>query len=156
MNRLTRIAFFSLSLATAFLVTGCATKLFPTQNANAKILTGQMLYEGKNRTFVGDFTARVSATDFQLDVSKGPGVSLLSVHESGGNLARVEAPGGRHWQGNPQHFTPGPVKSWLGLGEVLAGRTPAGARVSGSPAPGGKLSAEFPATRERFVFQFNP
>lgn len=155
MNRLLRTSLFCLALAAAFLAAGCATRPFPTLSANAKPLTGQMFYSSPKRSFVGEFTARVSPTDFQLDVSKGFGVSLLSVRESGGTLARVEAPGGRSWQGNPRRFTPGPVRSWLALGDVLAGRTPPGARVSGSPAPGQKLTAEFPATGERFVFQFS-
>lgn len=141
--------------ALLLLAAGCATKPFPEQNASARPLTGQVYYVGPKRSFVGEFTARVSATDFQLDVSKGPGLSLFSVRESGGTLARVEAPGGRHWQGNPRRFTPGPVRGWVALGDVLAGRTPAGARVSGTAAPGGKLTAEFPESRERFVFQFS-
>src|SRR4051812_27909040 len=85
---------------------GCSTARFSATTPAGKNLTGQMHYTSPKRSFVGDFTAKVSPTDFQLDVSKGPGVALISVHESNGTLARFEA--GKHsWQGNPQHFVPG-------------------------------------------------
>ena len=128
---------------------------------------GQMHYAGRNRSFVGDFTARVSENDFQLDVTKGPGVPLLSLRESG-TLARFEG-GGHSWQGNPQHFVPGQLRGWLALHRALleAARTPSsdGTRelpvqlgkgsvttTGGAPA---RLHLELPASGERFAFQFS-
>jgi hypothetical protein len=148
MKRFFHAAFSAVALA--LLLAGCAAmRQFPTQNPQAKLLTGQMLYSSPKRSFVGDFTARVSESDFQLDVAKGPG-SLFFVRESGGTLARVEAMG-HSWQGGPR-FAPGILRSWLALGDVLAGKNVPNARVTRS---GDQLTAEFPATRERFVFHFS-
>src|SRR5215210_563661 len=91
---------------------------FPPANPVGKTFTGQLLYSGPQRSFVGDFSARVSETDFHLSVSKGPGVTLFNVRESGGTLARIETPN-RSWQGNPRH-APRQVQSWLALDDVLA------------------------------------
>lgn len=145
-----RAAFLAVSLSVSLILAGCATtRPFPAPNPQAKLLTGQMLYSGAKRSFVGDFTAQVSDTDFQLDVSKGPG-SLFFVRQSGGTLARVEAMG-RSWQGSPR-FAPGIIRSWLALGDVLAGKNVPNARVTRSAD---QLTAEFPATGERFVFRFS-
>lgn len=110
-----------------------------------------MHYISAKRSFVGDFTAKVSPADFQLDVSKGPGVALLSVHESNGTLARFEA-GKHHWQGHPQHFVPSQLRSWFALHDVFQNRAHAGVRVTRSAQ---QLTAEFPQTGERFVFIFS-
>ena len=144
-----RTALLALLLACAGCMTG--RQQFPPPDPSGKTLTGQMLYSGPKRTFVGDFTARVSATDFYLSVSKGPGVPLFSVRKSGGTLARIETPN-RSWQGNPQHFIPGPVRSWLALGDVLAGKPVESAQVTRTD---GRVTAEFASTHERFVFQLS-
>ena len=110
MNRFFRITFSALVL----LLSGVAcqtTRQFPTPNPQSKPLVGQLLYSSPKRTFVGDFTAQVSATDFQLEVTKGPGMSLIFVRDSSGTLARVEALG-HSWQGNPR-FAPGIMRNWL-------------------------------------------
>lgn len=130
---------------------GCQTAQFPTQNPTGKIFLGQMHYASPKRSFVGDFTARVSATDFQFDVTKGPGVALFSLRESGGTLARFE--GAAHtWQGNPQHFVPAQLRSWLALRDVLLHRPLPDVHVT---RQGQRLTADFPKTGERFSFQFS-
>ncbi|MEA3187334.1 MAG: hypothetical protein QOD99_1164 [Chthoniobacter sp.] len=138
-------------LSLSILLAGCTTAQFAPSSAGAKTMTGQMRYAGAKRTFVGDFTARVSATEFQLDVSKGPGVALLSVHESNGTLARFEG-GNRAWQGNPQHFIPGQLRSWLALHDVFLDRPRPDVRASRTDS---LINAEFLPTHERFTFQIN-
>ena len=158
------------------LVSGCALvqskRAFPPQNPNAQNLVGQLYYASAKRSFVGDFTARVSQTDFQLDVSKGPGMSLIFVRRNDDALARVEALG-HPWQGNPR-FAPGIIKSWLALGDALSkaaqSAQPNAVKTNGTQTfalstgsaklttkNGGaeRLEVNFPASREHFVFQFS-
>jgi len=93
---------------------GCSTGIFPEYNPAGRTIAGQMLYSGKKRTFVGEFTVRRSPTDFALDVTKGPGMQLILVRENGDNLARVEALN-HAWQGNPRRFVPPQARNWLAL-----------------------------------------
>ncbi len=130
---------------------GCQSTRFPAENPNAQTLIGQMFYMSAKRSFVGDFTARMSASDFQLDITKGPGVPLLSIHESGDTLARFEGMG-HSWQGNPQHFVPGQLRSWLALRDVLLNHPRPDVHVMRT---GSQVTADFPRTGERFVFQIN-
>ena len=129
---------------------GCATSIFPEYNPAGRNVSGQMLYSGKKRTFVGDFTVRQSPTDFALDVTKGPGMQLILVRENGDNLVRVEALN-HTWQGNPQHFVPAQVRNWVALRQVFTGGTPAGAKVTRTPRHIVVLFAD----GERFVFHIN-
>lgn len=130
---------------------GCQTARFPTPDPQAQLLTGQMHYVGAKRSFVGDFTARVSRSDFQFDVTKGPGVALFSIRESGDTLARFDG-AGRSWQGNPQHFVPGQLQSWLALRDVLLGQPVPNVQVT---RQGSRLTADFTKTGERFSFLFS-
>jgi hypothetical protein len=145
-----RFARLLLPLLAAAALAGCATHLFPAYNPAGQNVAGQMLYSSKKRTFVGEFTVRQSPTDFALDVTKGPGMELILVRENGDNLARVEALN-HAWQGDPRHFIPPQVRSWVALREVFAGSTPDGATVTRAP---GQISVEF-ASGERFVFHIN-
>lgn len=129
---------------------GCSTRIFPEYNPAGRTIAGQMLYSGKKRSFVGEFTVRQSPTDFALDVTKGPGMQLILVRENGDNLARVEALN-HAWQGDPRHFIPPQVRDWLALRTVFSGGTPAGAKVTREP---GQITVQF-ARGERFVFHIN-
>ena len=142
----------SLSLAAALCTTvpGCSTRIFPEYNPAGRNIAGQMLYTGKKRTVVGEFTVRQSPTDFALDVTKGPGMQLILVRENGDNLARVEALN-HAWQGNPRRFVPPQARNWLALRTVFSGGTPAGARVTRAAR---QITVEF-ANGERFVFHVN-
>lgn len=138
------------ALAISAMLPGCSTGIFPEYNPAGRNLAGQMLYSGKKRTFVGEFTVRQSPTDFALDVTKGPGMQLILVRENGDNLARVEALN-HAWQGNPRQFIPPQVRNWLALREVFSGGTPKGATVTRTA---GQITAQF-ANGERFVFHIN-
>ena len=136
-------------LAVMLALAGCSTGLFLAYNPAGRNVAGQMLYEGKKRTFVGDFTVRQSPTDFALDVTKGPGMELILLREND-TLVNVEALG-HTWQGNPQHFVPSQVRNWVELRTVFTGGTPPGATVTRAP---NQISVEF-ANGERFVFHIN-
>jgi hypothetical protein len=147
-TRAVRLLFPAL-VAAAFLalLPGCATHMFPAYNPAGRNIAGQMLYSGRKRTFVGEFTVRQSPTDFALDVTKGPGMELILVRENGDNLVRVDALG-HTWQGDPRHFVPAQVRNWVALREVFSGGTPAGGTVNRAP---GQVTVVF-ANGERFVF----
>jgi hypothetical protein len=136
-------------LAALFTVAGCSTGIFPAYNPAGRNIGGQMLYQGKKRTFVGDFTVRQSPTDFALDVTKGPGMELILLREND-TLVRVEALG-HTWQGNPEHFVPSQVRNWVALRTVFNGGTPEGATVTRGQ---NQISVEYP-NGERFVFHIN-
>lgn len=139
-----------LPLVALLLLPGCASSIFPAYNPAGRNVAGQMLYVGKKRTFVGEFTVRQSPTDFALDVTKGPGMELILIRESDDNLVRVEALG-HTWQGNPQHFVPPQVRNWVALRDAFTGGTPAGATVQRAPQ---QITVDF-ANGEHFVFHIN-
>jgi hypothetical protein len=138
--------------AAAILATlsGCVSGIFPEYNPAGRNLAGQMLYAGKKRTFVGEFTVRQSPTDFALDVTQGPGMQLILIRENGDNLARVEALN-HTWQGDPRHFVPAQVRNWIALRQVFSGGTPPGANVTHAPH---QITVDF-ANGEHFVFHLN-
>jgi hypothetical protein len=143
--RALRPLLFSLTaVAILSVLPGCAAHIFPEYNPAGQNLAGQMLYVGKKRTFVGEFTVRQSPTDFALDVTKGPGMELIL------NLARVEALN-HTWQGDPRYFVPPQVRNWVALREVFSGGTPAGATVTRGAH---QIAVDF-ANGERFVFHVN-
>jgi hypothetical protein len=77
--------------------------------------SGQLMYRTPNTTLIGEALVRVSKTgDFELTVSKGPGITLLSLRQDAtfaevkGGLARQE------WAG-PVAQAPLQLRGWLGL-----------------------------------------
>jgi len=149
--RVVRLLAFCLAAAgISVMLGGCSTRIFPEYNPAGHNVAGQMLYSGKKRTFVGEFTVRQSPTDFALDVTKGPGMQLILVRENGDNLVRVEALN-HTWQGDPRHFVPPQVRNWVALREVFSGGIPDGAQVTRAP---GQITVVF-ANGERFVFHIN-
>jgi len=149
-SRAVRLSFLPLAAALCATLAGCSTHIFPEYNPAGRTVAGQMLYSGKKRTFVGEFTVRRSPTDFALDVTKGPGMQLILVRENGDNLVRVEALG-HTWEGNPRHFVPPQVRNWVALREVFSGGTPKDATVTRTP---GQIAVQF-ANGDRFVFHIN-
>src|SRR5207302_7436703 len=70
---------------TAFCVTSCATTShhdFSEPSGGWQAKSGQLMYRGPNTTLIGDAVVRFSTTgDFQLTVSKGPGITLLFLRQ---------------------------------------------------------------------------
>jgi len=140
----------TLLLAATLALAGCASGIFPAYNPAGRNFSGQMLYAGKKRTFVGEFTVRQSPTDFALDVTKGPGMELILIRESEDKLVQIEALG-HTWHGNPHHYVPQQVRNWVALRDVFNGNTPPGATVTRAPS---QITVVF-ANGERFVFHIN-
>ncbi len=149
-SRAVRLPFLALATALCAALAGCSTHIFPEYNPAGHTIAGQMLYSGKKRTFVGEFTVRQSPTDFALDVTKGPGMQLILLRANGDNLVRIEALG-HTWQGNPQHFVPPQVRNWVALREVFAGGAPRDATVTRTP---NSITVQY-ASGDRFVFHIN-
>src|SRR5438094_2223045 len=85
---------------TVLCVTSCATisrHEFSEQTAGWQTKSGQLMYRSAKTTLIGDALVRFSKTgDFELTVSKGPGVTLLSIRH---DAAFAEVKGGLARQG---------------------------------------------------------
>src|SRR3982751_6062625 len=79
--------------------------------------SGQLLYHGKHTSLIGEVLVRFSkAGDFELTFSKGPGVTLLEIHQDA-NFFRVKGPlAGPTWSGSIAHAPPR-LRGWLELRE---------------------------------------
>jgi hypothetical protein len=107
-------------------------------NWEAKI--GQLQYRGPKTTLIGEVLVRYSKQgDFELTFTKGPGVTLLMIHQDA-TFARVEGPLARgRWSG-PTDRAPARLRGWLALRNLLTHTQGPMARYS--------------AGAEMFVFEF--
>ena len=107
--------------ALLFCLTSCETIrhhfIEPSPNWEAKI--GQLLYRGSRTTIIGDVLVRFSKKgDFELTFSKGPGVTLIVIHQDAA-FARVEGPLARgRWSG-PIDKAPRRLRGWVSLRNAL-------------------------------------
>ena len=77
------------------------------------------MYRTPQTTLVGDVIVSYSeAGDFELTVSKGPGVALLSLRQDTA-YAEVEGPFARGGWSGPVEQAPPQLRGWLGLREKL-------------------------------------
>jgi hypothetical protein len=110
-------------LATAsFCVTSCATVSrheFSEPAANWQIKTGQLMYRTPTTTLIGDVLVGFSKSgDFELTVSKGPGVTLLSLRQDA-TFADVKGALARGGWSGPVKQAPQQLRGWLGLRNKL-------------------------------------
>jgi hypothetical protein len=102
-------------------LTGCATTRhqFVEPAGNWQTKSGQLMYRTGETTLVGDVLVRFSKTgDFELTVSKGPGVTLLSLRQDA-SFAEVKGPFAKgRWSG-PIDQAPKQLRGWLGLRDKL-------------------------------------
>jgi hypothetical protein len=99
------------------------------------------MYRAPNTTLIGEALVRFSKTgDFELTVSKGPGITLLSLRQDS-NFA--EAKGGLARQGwsGPVAQAPSQLRGWLGLRDQFL-RAP------------DRKTLRYSADNETFLFQF--
>jgi hypothetical protein len=103
--------------------------------------SGQLMYRTPNTTLIGEVLVRFSkAGDFELTVSKGPGITLLSLRQDAtfaevkGGLAR------QGWSGSVGQAPP-QLRGWLGLRDQFL------------HAPDRK-TLRYTAGNETFVFRF--
>jgi len=101
-----------------FCVTSCTTissHEFSQPTAGWETKTGQLMYRGPKTTLIGDALVRFSKTgDFALTVSKGPGITLLSIRQDAA-FAEVKGAFARQGWSGPVEQAPAQLRGWLGL-----------------------------------------
>ena len=97
-------------------LTSCATNhQFAEPTSGWETKTGQLMYRTPKTTLIGDTLVRFSNTgDFELTVSKGPGITLLSLRQDAGFAEFNATFANRHWSG-PTADAPSQLRGWLGL-----------------------------------------
>jgi hypothetical protein len=127
-----------------FYVTSCATisdHKFSEPSAGWQTKNGQLMFRTSNTTLIGEAIIRFSKTgDFELTVSKGPGITLLSLRQDA-TFAEVNGTFARQdWSGSVTQ-APTPLRGWLGLRDQFL------------RAPDRKI-LRYAAGNETFVFRF--
>src|SRR5262245_12314625 len=99
-------------------LTSCATvshHQFAEPTAGWQTKTGQLMYRTPHTTLVGEALVRFSNTgDFELTVSKGPGITLLSLQQDARFAEFNAAFTGQRWSGLTAQ-APQQLRGWLGL-----------------------------------------
>ena len=108
----------SLLVIAALYLTSCASisqHQFTEPAAGWQTRTGQLMYRTGKTTLIGESLVRFSNTgDFELTVSKGPGITLLSLRQDAA-FAEINASfTGQHWSGSTAN-APLQLQGWLGL-----------------------------------------
>src|SRR6266481_4428886 len=117
-HRAVATTLLSLLAIAVLCITSCATVSrheFSEPTAGWQTKSGQVMYRSAKTTLIGDALVRFSRTgDFELTVSKGPGVTLLSLRQ---DAAFAEVKGGfarQGWSG-PVEQAPPQLRGWLAL-----------------------------------------
>jgi hypothetical protein len=140
-NRLYLISAFAIG---SFCVTSCATishHQFSDPTAGWETKTGQLMYRSPKTTLIGDALIRFSKTgDFDLTVSKGPGVTLLSLRQDA-TFVEVKGAFARQGWSGPVAQAPSQLLGWLALRDQFI------------HAPDRKI-VRYASGDETFLFQF--
>jgi hypothetical protein len=103
---------------TCFCLTSCASvshHQFSEPTAGWQTKTGQLMYRTAKATLIGEAIVRLSKMgDFELTVSKGPGITLLSLRQDAGFAEFTASFTGQRWSGPTSHAPP-QLRGWLGL-----------------------------------------
>ena len=99
-------------------LTSCASvshHQFSEPAAGWQTKTGQLMYRTAKATLIGEAIVRLSKTgDFELTVSKGPGITLLSLRQDAAFAEFNASFTGQRWSG-PTASAPPQLRGWLGL-----------------------------------------
>jgi hypothetical protein len=129
---------------TFFCVTSCVTVSsheFSHPAADWQTKTGQLMYRSSKTTLIGEALVRFSRTgDFELTVSKGPGVTLLSLRQDA-TFAEVKGAFARQGWSGPVAKAPSQLRGWLGLRDRF------------THAPDRKI-VRYASGNETFLFRF--
>ncbi len=102
----------------SFCVTSCATishHEFSDPTSDWQTKSGQLMYRTPKATLIGDALVRFSRTgEFELTVSKGPGITLLSLRQDAA-FAKVKGAFARQGWSGPVDHAPPQLRGWLGL-----------------------------------------
>jgi hypothetical protein len=108
----------SVLATTSFYVTSCATishHEFSEPATGWRTKTGQLMYRSLKTTLIGDALVRFSTTgDFELTISKGPEITLLSLRQDA-SFAEVKGAFARQGWSGPVQQAPPQLRGWLGL-----------------------------------------
>jgi hypothetical protein len=103
---------------TLFCIISCATishHEFPEPSSGWQTKSGQVMYRAPNTTLIGEVLVRFSKTrDFELTVSKGPGITLLSLRQDA-TFAEVKGGLARQGWSGPVEQAPPQLRGWLAL-----------------------------------------
>jgi len=117
-RRAVATAFLGIVVITFFCVTSCATispHEFSEPTGEWQTKSGQLMYRSPKTTLIGDALVRFSRTgDFQLAVSKGPGITLLSLRQDA-TFAEVKGAFARQAWSGPVEKAPPQLRGWFGL-----------------------------------------
>jgi len=106
------------SFVIAVCLTSCASVAqhqFSEPAAGWQNKNGQLMYRTAKTTLIGEALVRFSKTgDFELTVSKGPGITLLSLRQDAGFAEFNANFTGQRWSGPPAQ-APSQLRGWLGL-----------------------------------------
>jgi hypothetical protein len=127
-----------------FYIISCTTILhheFSEPADGWKIKSGQLMYRTPNTTLIGEALVRFSkAGDFELTVSKGPGITLLSLRQDA-TFAEVKGGLARQGWSGPVRQAPPQLRGWLSLRDQFL------------HAPDRK-TLRYKAGNETFIFRF--
>jgi hypothetical protein len=108
----------TLLFITTVCLTSCASvphHQFSEPAAGWQTKTGQLMYRTAKATLIGEAIVRFSnAGDFELTVSKGPGITLLSLRQDAAFAEFNASFTGQRWSG-PSAHAPLQLRGWLGL-----------------------------------------
>jgi hypothetical protein len=117
-HRTLATVFLFFSAIIVFCVTSCATSSshrFSNPTSDWQSKSGQLMYHTPNTTLIGEVLVRFSKDgDFELTVSKGPGITLLSLRQDA-MFAEVKGGLAGHGWSGPVTQAPLQLRSWLGL-----------------------------------------
>jgi hypothetical protein len=138
------LVFWAFFAITVFCVTSCATNSshhFSNPTADWRSKSGQLMYHTPNTTLIGEVLVRFSKDgDFELTVSKGPGITLLSLRQDA-TFAEVKGGLADHgWSGLVTQAPP-QLRAWLGLRDRFLQES-------------GRKNLQYAAGNETFVFRF--
>ena len=108
----------SIAAITCFCLTSCASvshHQFSEPAGGWQTKTGQLMYRTDKSTLIGEAIVRLSKSGgFELTVSKGPGITLLSLRQDA-EFAEFNASfTGQRWSG-PTASAPSQLRGWLAL-----------------------------------------
>jgi hypothetical protein len=109
---------YLVSIIIAVCLTSCASvsrHQFSEPAAGWQTKSGQLMYRTAKATLIGEALVRFSNTgNFELTVSKGPGITLLSLRQDAGFAEFNSSFTDQRWSG-PTSTAPAQLRSWLGL-----------------------------------------
>src|SRR6266513_218913 len=117
-RRAVATAFIVILWIASLCVTSCATVSsheFSQPGPDWQTKTGQLMYRSPNANLIGEAIVGFSRTgDFQFSVSKGPGITLLSLRQDA-IFAEVKGAFAHQGWSGPVEKAPPQLRGWLGL-----------------------------------------